>query len=205
MIPAVAKMKRDLPQPHRNSVRIVGGAWRGRRLAFPDAPDLRPTPDRVRETLFNWLQHELAGRRCLDLFAGSGALGLEALSRGAAQAVFVDASVQVAQNLRMQIAHLKAGNSAVVLNVQAEDYLQHPGEAFDIVFLDPPFKSKPVDEHVSALASGGWLKPEAFIYMESPRTSGPPQLPEGITLIKSKSAGDVGYHLARVNRRTDHA
>ena len=91
MIPAVATSKTDLPAPAgRNSVRIIAGVWRGRRVHFPDMPALRPTPDRVRETLFNWLQHSIAGTRCLDLFAGSGALGLEALSRGAAEVVFVE-------------------------------------------------------------------------------------------------------------------
>lgn len=205
MIPAVAKLKRDLPDAHRNSVRIIGGAWRGRRVAFPDAPDLRPTPDRVRETLFNWLQHDIAGTRCLDLFAGSGALGLEALSRGAAEALFVEASQKVAESLQGEIARLKAGPAARVLHVPADEFLRHPGEPFDIVFLDPPFKSAVVGEYVARLAAGGWLKPEAFIYMESPRADGSPELPEGITLTKSKSAGEVGYHLARVNRRKGHA
>jgi 16S rRNA (guanine966-N2)-methyltransferase len=159
----------------------------------------------VRETLFNWLQHDIAGRRCLDLFAGSGALGLEALSRGASQAVFVDASAEVAANLRQQIAQLKAGRAATVLNVPAEDFLKHPGKPFDLVFLDPPFALGGVAGYLAALAQGAWLEDKALVYMESPRSAGPPPLPEGITLTKSKSAGEVGYHLARVNRRKGHA
>src|SRR6202035_5930950 len=100
MIPAVAT-KMDLPAPSgRNSVRIIAGACRGRRVHFPDMPALRPTPDRVRETLFNWLQHSLAGTRCLDLFAGSGALGLEALSRGARELMFVEEATPVVESLR---------------------------------------------------------------------------------------------------------
>ena len=205
MIPAVAKLKRDLPESHRNSVRIIGGTWRGRRLGFPDAPDLRPTPDRVRETLFNWLQHDVVGSRCLDLFAGSGALGLEALSRGAAETIFVESSPRVAEHLKGEIARLKAGPAALVLNLPADDYLRQPADPFDLVFLDPPFKSMPVGDYLATLAGGGWLKPEAFIYMESPRLAGVPPLPEGITLSKSKSAGEVGYHLARVHRRKGHA
>src|SRR5271168_2194552 len=110
MIPAVAKSKRELPAPTaptaRNSVRIIGGIWRGRRVHFPDMPALRPTPDRVRETLFNWLQHSLDGTRCLDLFAGSGALGLEALSRGAAEVVFVEQFPAASRTLQQHLVLL---------------------------------------------------------------------------------------------------
>ena len=100
--------------PARNSVRIIGGAWRGRRVPFPDLPGLRPTPDRIRETLFNWLQHSIVDTRCLDLFAGSGALGLEALSRGARTAVFVEQAPEAAQSLREQLARLGAAVRAEV-------------------------------------------------------------------------------------------
>src|ERR1700685_3098281 len=107
MIPAVATSKTDLPAPTgRNSVRIIAGAWRGRRVSFPDMPGLRPTPDRVRETLFNWLQNSIVGARCLDLFAGSGALGLEALSRGAKELVFVEQACAAARALQEQLIRL---------------------------------------------------------------------------------------------------
>src|ERR1700723_2989518 len=138
MIPAVATSKRELPAPPgRNSVRIIGGAWRGRRVHFPDMPALRPTPDRVRETLFNWLQHSLAGTRCLDLFAGSGALGLEALSRTAREVVFVDKAAAVAESLREELERLGGTARARVLQTTAERYLGTPGEPFDVIFLDP--------------------------------------------------------------------
>src|ERR1700742_3815216 len=104
MIPAVATSKTELPAPTpRNSVRIIAGVWRGRRVHFPDMPALRPTPDRIRETVFNWLQHSIVDTRCLDLFAGSGALGLEALSRGAKEAVFVEQFPAAARSLQEQL------------------------------------------------------------------------------------------------------
>src|SRR5438477_4046854 len=123
MIPAVARHPRDLPAGGgRGSVRIIGGAWRGRRLAFPDLPELRPTPDRVRETLFNWLQHEVAASRCLDLYAGSGVLGLEALSRGAREVHFVERAAAAARSLVQQIELLGAAARARVLEMAAERY-----------------------------------------------------------------------------------
>jgi 16S rRNA (guanine966-N2)-methyltransferase len=118
--------------------------------------------------------------------------------------VLVEASAQVAESLKAQIARLNT-RAALVLNVAAEDFLQHPGEPFDIVFLDPPFRSAAPGGYLKSLDQGGWLKPDAFVYLESPRSSGPPPLPAGIELTKSKSAGEVGYHLARVNRRKGHA
>src|SRR5450432_2048001 len=123
----------------RNSVRIIGGEWRGRRINFPDIPGLRPTPDRVRETLFNWLQQAVAGARCLDLFAGSGALGLEALSRGAKALAFVEQAVPAARALREQLMRLGATSRAQVFEMGAARFLRSAGEPFDIVFLDPPF------------------------------------------------------------------
>ncbi|MEP6547214.1 MAG: 16S rRNA (guanine(966)-N(2))-methyltransferase RsmD, partial [Gammaproteobacteria bacterium] len=107
----------------RNSVRIIGGSWRGRRINFPDIPGLRPTPDRVRETLFNWLQHDIAGARCLDLFAGSGALGLEALSRGAKELVFVEQAVAAARGLKEQLTRLGGASKAQVVEMGAARFL----------------------------------------------------------------------------------
>jgi 16S rRNA (guanine966-N2)-methyltransferase len=202
MIPAVAKHPRELPGG-RGSVRIIGGAWRGRRIAFPDLPDLRPTPDRVRETLFNWLQHEVAGARCLDLFAGSGALGLEALSRGAKQLVLVEQDPTAARNLTEQIQRLAAQAQASVLEMDAYKYLLRPAEPFDIVFLDPPFTSDAVSGLAALLDAGPWLKPGSLIYQESPRELGVPQLPARWDMLKSKSAGEVGYHLARIQGQTN--
>jgi 16S rRNA (guanine966-N2)-methyltransferase len=202
MIPAVATSKRELPAPPgRNSVRIIGGAWRGRRVHFADMPTLRPTPDRVRETLFNWLQHSLAGTRCLDLFAGSGALGLEALSRGAAEVVFVEQFPAAARTLQEQLVRLGGEGKGRVMEMGAARFLRTPAKPFDIVFLDPPFGKNALAEYVPMLDSGSWLTPSGLVYLENERIAGLPQLPAHWELLKSKSAGEVGYHLARINGR----
>ncbi|HEY2676574.1 MAG TPA: 16S rRNA (guanine(966)-N(2))-methyltransferase RsmD [Steroidobacteraceae bacterium] len=189
----------------RNSVRIIGGAWRGRRVSFPDIPSLRPTPDRVRETLFNWLQHSLSQSRCLDLFAGSGALGLEALSRGAAEAIFVEQAQAAARNLSDQIKVLGGAQRGRVMEMGAARYLRNPPQAFDIVFLDPPFGQDALAQTIPLLDAGKWLKEGGLVYLENERAAGVPALPEHWELLKSKSAGEVGYHLARVNPRITHA
>jgi 16S rRNA (guanine966-N2)-methyltransferase len=202
MIPAVATSKRELPAPPgRNSVRIIGGAWRGRRVHFADMPTLRPTPDRVRETLFNWLQHSLAATRCLDLFAGSGALGLEALSRGAAEVVFVEQFPAAARTLQEQLVRLGGEGKGRVMEMGAARFLRTPAKPFDIVFLDPPFGKNALAEYVPMLDSGSWLTPSGLVYLENERIAGLPQLPAHWELLKSKSAGEVGYHLARINGR----
>ncbi|NNM60931.1 MAG: 16S rRNA (guanine(966)-N(2))-methyltransferase RsmD [Steroidobacteraceae bacterium] len=187
------------PRTARNSIRIIGGVWRGRRIPFPDVPGLRPTPDRVRETLFNWVQPLLHGARCLDLFAGSGALGLEALSRGAGETLFVDQSPLVAENLREQLERLGARNAASVHCRRAEAFLREPAAPFDLVFLDPPFHGNLLPGIVELLVAGGWLVPGAHLYLEGERTAEPP-LPAGWQLLKSKLAGEVGYHLTRSSR-----
>ena len=185
------------PGAARNSIRIVGGLWRGRRIPFPDLPDLRPTPDRVRETLFNWLQPVIAGARCLDLFAGSGALGIEALSRGARQAVFVERSPEAARALGAQLERLGAGARGEVHCRDAQAFLRGAAVPFDVVFLDPPFGSRLLPDVLPLLEERGWVAPGGRVYVESARADGAPPLPHGWTLLRSKSAGEVGYHLAR--------
>jgi 16S rRNA (guanine966-N2)-methyltransferase len=184
-----------------NSVRIIGGLWRGRRIAFPDLPGLRPTPDRVRETLFNWLQHSLAGVRCLDLFAGSGALGIEALSRGAREVVFVEQAAAAARNLEAQLKRLGAAAHAGIREMGAERYLRTAPQSFDIVFMDPPFGQDALPRYVALLDAGGWASPGTLVYLENERDAGVPVLPPQWELLKSKSAGEVGYHLTRINGR----
>jgi len=202
MIPAVATSKRDLPAlPGRNSVRIIGGVWRGRRVHFPDMPGLRPTPDRVRETLFNWLQHSLTGTRCLDLFAGSGALGLEALSRGATEVVFVEQFPAASRTLQEQLVRLGAEGKGRVMEMGAARFLRTPAKPFDVAFLDPPFGKDALAEYIPLLDSGDWLKAGGLVYLENERIAGVPTIPAHWELLKSKSAGEVGYHLARVNGR----
>jgi 16S rRNA (guanine966-N2)-methyltransferase len=202
MIPGVITPKMESnASGGRNSVRIIGGGWRGLRVSFPDVPGLRPTPDRVRETLFNWLQHDIAGARCLDLFAGSGALGLEALSRGAKELVFVEQSVAASRALQEQLIRFGGAGKGRVVEMGAARYLRSPQQAFDIVFLDPPFGQGALVEYVPLLDAGRWLKEGALVYLENEKKEGVPVLPAHWQLLKSKSAGEVGYHLARVNAR----
>jgi 16S rRNA (guanine966-N2)-methyltransferase len=195
------KPEKPLPR-NRNSVRIIGGGWRGRRVKFPDVPGLRPTPDRVRETLFNWLQHAVVDSRCLDLFAGSGALGLEALSRGAREVIFVEQVQVTARALRGEIERLGGLSRAQVLEVGAARFLRSSGEPFEVVFLDPPFGRGLLAEYVPMIDAGNWVKTGSFVYLESERTAGVPPLPLHWQLLKSKSAGEVGYHLVRVTARS---
>lgn len=187
----------------RNRLRIIGGEWRGRRLAFPPLAGLRPTPDRVRETLFNWLRDVVPGARCLDLYAGSGALGLEALSRGAAAAVLVDREPEAVAQLRAHVATLDA-RGAEVVQADACDYLRRPpARPYDVVFLDPPFHDPALERCLAALAAPGWLAPLAWIYVEAARTTPLPALPAGWELVRSKQAGQVGYHLLRCGARAE--
>lgn len=191
-------MGRPVPLRGAGTLRIIGGRWRGRKLPVAAAPGLRPTPDRVRETLFNWLQPLVAGSRVLDPFAGSGALGLEALSRGAASAVFVERSPAVLRALEANLERLEAISAATLYGGDACAWLAAPsGERFDLVFLDPPFGEEDLLERCcTLLAAGDWLTPEARVYLEAPARRGPPALPAGWSLLRSKRAGEVGYHLA---------
>lgn len=179
---------------HARELRIVGGQWRGRRLRFPPGPALRPTPDRVRETLFNWLQARVTGSRCLDLFAGSGALGLEALSRGAAEVVFVERDAPAARALAGRLAEWQASGARVECR-DARRFLEGPPQAFDIVFLDPPFAAALLGETAAWLDAGGWLAPGALVYLECPARAGLPALPADWQCLRSGRAGEVGYHL----------
>ncbi|MDA8364255.1 MAG: 16S rRNA (guanine(966)-N(2))-methyltransferase RsmD [Gammaproteobacteria bacterium] len=179
----------------RGHLRIIGGQWRSRQLQVAPAVDLRPTPDRVRETLFNWIEPWVGGADCLDLFAGSGALGLEALSRGAASAVLVERDPAAIAVLRLNVAALAARDAEVVA-ADCLDYLQGAGRQFDIVFVDPPYRSGLLGRCCVLLAAGGWVRPGGLVYLEASAAQ-MPELPEGWTLERSKRAGQVGYHLAR--------
>ena len=179
-----------------NTLRIIGGEWRGRRIRFAGTGGIRPTPDRVRETLFNWLAAAVPGSRCLDLFAGSGALGLEALSRGAAFATFVERDRENATRLR-ETAALLAPERATVVQADAIAWLVGRPEPYDIAFLDPPFDAGILADSMRLLESRGWLAPGAFVYVEMPGAQGAPALPAGWTAHREGRAGAVGYHLAR--------
>ncbi|HAU5487601.1 TPA: 16S rRNA (guanine(966)-N(2))-methyltransferase [Cronobacter sakazakii] len=175
-------------------IRIIGGQWRGRKLPVPDSPGLRPTTDRVRETLFNWLAPYLVGARCLDCFAGSGALGLEALSRYAADATLLEMERGVAQQLQKNLATLKS-SAAKVVNTNTLNFLNQTGEPHDIVFVDPPFRKGLLEETLNLLETRGWLAPQALIYVESEAENGLPPVPASWQLHREKVAGQVAYRL----------
>ncbi len=186
-------------------LRIIGGRWRGRKWRFPASAAIRPTPDRVRETLFNWLGARTQGARALDLFAGSGALGLEALSRGAAGATFIEQDAAAARELRARLTEWGAENGRVV-RAQAMDYLAGPAEAFDLAFLDPPFASTLLGEAARQLEERHWLGAGALIYVECAARDALPSLPAAWRELKAKRAGEVGYHLfVRTAPRSDTA
>lgn len=198
-------------QPKTGQLRIIGGRWRSRKLAFPNVEGLRPTPDRVRETVFNWLQRVVPGTRCLDLFAGSGALGLEALSRGAAHTVFVDQNASAVRCLREHLITLDV-TDAQVMQCDVLAYLQggcfrhpdvlerpslHGAQCFDVVFIDPPYRHYYLLQTCCAhLEAGDWLALSAYIYLETESNRDLPPLPPNWKVIHSKKAGQVGYHLA---------
>ena len=173
-------------------VRIIGGRWRGTKLAVPERPGLRPSSDRVRETLFNWLQPALPGARVLDLFAGSGALGFEAASRGAAEVVLVERDAGLAANLRAQASRLHADTVRVVHAALA--WLGGRHEAFDLVFLDPPFADGLWDRALEALVPR--LAPGAWIYVESPADI-VPAVPPAWALHREGRTREVRYALYR--------
>ncbi len=198
MVPASSRARpRATRASYPGFIRIIGGQWRSRRLPVPLAEGLRPTPDRVRETLFNWLTPYLPGARCLDLFAGTGALCLEALSRGAASVVMVERSPAVAECLRRNLATLGAANADVVC-ADARAFLEGASRPFDIVFLDPPFRSDLIAHCSALLEPRGWVRPGSLVYVEAPRQLEPLPVPAHWERVRSKRAGEVAYHLARV-------
>ena len=185
------------PRPGR--LRIVAGKWRSRLLDIADVPGLRPTSERIRETLFNWLAPNIAGARCLDLFAGTGALGLEALSRGAGAVVFVEKSAVAANVLRANAQVLNA-LTADVRQANALVFLEaKPGKKFDIVFLDPPFAADMLSDLCRLLDEASMLVSGALVYLEEDRSRPETDLPSGWRILKSKTAGNVRYSLAQVD------
>lgn len=188
-----------LKQKKSNQLRIIGGEWRGRKLDFPDIPGLRPTSDRIRETLFNWLQCDVTGAHCLDLFAGSGALGFEALSRGAASVTFIDEHPKAISQIKSNAEILKTDNARCVL-ANALSFLQSPGSDinYDIVFLDPPFQKEFLPNIMAVLTAGDILKSGSLIYVEMEKQLTLQSLPENWQLQKDKFAGQVHYMLFQV-------
>ena len=180
-------------QPGR--LRIVAGKWRSRLLQIADVPGLRPTSERIRETLFNWLAPTIEGARCLDLFAGTGALGLEALSRGAGEAVLVDQSRSAIVTLQNNVRTLDA-TAATVIHGDGFEYLSRQDTGrFDIVFLDPPFADENLADLCRLLAGSALLAPTAQVYIEQDRAAPEAELPAGWQVTKTKTAGNVRYSL----------
>jgi 16S rRNA (guanine966-N2)-methyltransferase len=178
--------------------RIVGGRLRGRRLPIPSESGLRPTADRIRETLFNWLAPVIPGARCLDAFAGSGALGFEAMSRGAGEVVLIEQSGTVVRQLEANARRLEMTGMRIVRG-DAIRWLEGSGQPFDIVFLDPPFAQALWLPAIERLVSGGWLKSGSRVYIETPTRIGFPDLPSDWELVRDKTAGQVRFGLVLVH------
>ena len=191
-----ARKSAESKKSRAGQLRIVAGNWRSRLLEIADVPGLRPTSERIRETLFNWLTPKVFGARCLDLCAGTGALGLEALSRGAKHVVFVEKSAKAAKTLRQNITTL-GSRDAEVLQLDAQNYLSESVvEPFDIVFLDPPFAAELHAELCRLLVERDWLAEDARIYIEADKNHADLGLPQNWQLLKNKTAGNVRYMLA---------
>lgn len=183
----------------RNELRIIGGEWRGRRLRFAGGAGLRPTADRNRETLFNWLQPHIAGSRCLDLFAGSGALGFEAASRGAGHVLLVERHRRTLAALQENIGLLAADDRVTVHGGDALSLLAGgAAQPFDIIFLDPPFQNALLEPALRGLTGDGWTHGNTHIYIEHARQHSP-ELPSQWTVLRERTAGDVRFLLLQAN------
>ena len=176
-----------------NRIRIIGGEWRSRQLPFIEVPGLRPTPDRVRETLFNWLQGRIASARCLDLFAGSGAIGFEALSRYAAEVVLVEKHAKVAQQLRDNLVSLKIEDErrASIIKKDAIVYLEETAEAFDIIFLDPPYRKDLLPKVLDQIVASSLLNRDGLIYLEHESEEQFDWINWDLEVLKQSTAGQV--------------
>lgn len=185
----------------RNSVRIIAGEYRSRKLEFPSLEGLRPTADRIRETLFNWLQDRIQGEVCLDLFAGSGALGFEALSRGASRVDFIERNGDAAKSIENNIQRLDAKRGRVYCNDALEwlDTTAAHESKYGLIFLDPPFKSALLATAVEQLSSADILKEECLVYVEQAQQTESVSLPANWVEVKNKKAGSVQYGLYRIS------
>jgi len=176
---------------HR-ALRIIGGKWRGRKVRFPDQPDIRPTGDRIRETLFNWLMHDITGYQCLDLYAGSGILGIEALSRGASEVTFVETDPTTVGQLQRTLTDLDTGRGHI-RQTPATEWLSGPCEPVDIIFLDPPFDSDELSRVCEIIDSRSLSR--HYVYIESGEPGIFEKIPASWTIHRKKRAGSVHYGL----------
>ncbi|HEJ9627595.1 TPA: 16S rRNA (guanine(966)-N(2))-methyltransferase [Proteus mirabilis] len=175
-------------------IRIIGGKWRGRKLPVLDSQGLRPTTDRVKETLFNWLMPVIQNARCLDCFAGSGGLGIEALSRYALETTFIEYERTVAQQITANLTLLNAENGHVIQD-SALSYLAKQGSPYNVVFLDPPFHKGMLSDTIQLLENNGWLAQDCYIYIEEEVKAQTYTIPTHWTLHREKIAGQVAYRL----------
>jgi 16S rRNA (guanine966-N2)-methyltransferase len=182
--------KKTHPLVRAGQLRIIGGQWRGRKLPILDSTGLRPTTDRVRETLFNWLQNTLPDSRCLDCFAGSGALGFEALSRYATVACLVELDRHVVKQLQANQQKLAASGCNIV-QADTIQWLSKTGTAYDVVFVDPPFHQGLTEKTIELLERNGWLAERAFIYVERETNAPELSVPDSWSLYREKVAGQV--------------
>jgi 16S rRNA (guanine966-N2)-methyltransferase len=187
-------VKRQAKKPP-GSVRIIGGLWRGRRLPVPDIEGLRPSGDRCRETLFNWLQPSLRNAKCVDLFAGTGVLGFEAVSRGATHAVLVEKSRAAAGMLRQSVGMLATAQVSVVEDDALCWLLQQAPASMDIVFVDPPFALNVAEKVIATLVQSQALRPGGLVYLESAAAGPVPAPGQGWELLKEKQLGEVRMQL----------
>lgn len=179
-----------------NQIRIIGGRYRGKKLSFPATEGLRPTPDRIRETLFNWLMHDIGGARCLDAFAGSGALGFEAYSRGAMHVVLIEKNLAVARNLQVIVETLSNSSKLTVISRSVLDYLHAlSNESFDIIFWDPPFAQPDLYQGISLLEHSNILVEGGLLYVESAQEIALD--PGAWQKLRFKQSGQVCYGLYR--------
>ncbi|QXO17501.1 16S rRNA (guanine(966)-N(2))-methyltransferase RsmD [Vibrio ostreae] len=181
-------------QAPSGQVRIISGLWRGRKLPVHDAEGLRPTTDRVKETLFNWLAQDIPHAKCLDLFAGSGGLGFESASRQADKVTMLEMNSQAFSQLKTNIASLKATNIEAI-HTDSLAFLRQSGQAYDVVFIDPPFRQGLLQESVALLEQNGWLADNAMIYIECEKELAMADLPPNWELYREKTAGQVCYRL----------
>ncbi len=191
---------RPQKKPSQGSIRIIAGLWRGRKLAVPDIEGLRPTTDRVKETLFNWLAQDIPHATCLDLFAGSGGLGFEAASRQAEQVVMLELNTKAHQQLIRNINTLRTDNIQAI-NTDALSYLKSAGSPFDIVFVDPPFRKGLLEQCLRLLEDNHWLTENAVIYVETEKELALTNVPKNWSLYREKIAGQVAYRLFKRNEK----
>ncbi len=189
-------MRPATPKGH-HQLRIIGGEWRSRRLPFAAVSGVRPTPDRIRETLFNWLQGDIEGARCLDLFSGSGALGFEALSRGAQHVTMVDEDIRVIQQLQKNADALHTDRLTLIWQ-DALSSIAELTEVYNIVFLDPPYRDDVLEQYCRLLAERHLVSSDGLVYLECASHRPPPALPAGWHIHKEKKAGKVRYALIRI-------